>query len=70
MANMEAKLNFMGMQMSKSFFVQIILNSLRAEFVHFQVNYNTLKEKWNFQEIVCKLPSPPDFRATPSLIFL
>ena len=55
MANLVAKLNSMGMQMSESFLVQFILNSLPAEFGQFQVNYNTLKEKWNFQEIKAML---------------
>ena len=45
----------MGMQMSESFLVQFIFNSLPTEFGKFQVNYNTLKEKWNFQEIKAML---------------
>ena len=55
MANLAAKLNAMGMEVSESFLVQFILNSLPTEFGQFQVNYNTLKEKWNFQEIKAML---------------
>jgi len=51
MVNLAAKFNSMGMQVSESFLVQIILNSLPTRFGQFQVNYNTLKEKWVFQEI-------------------
>nr|KYP42142.1 hypothetical protein KK1_036456 [Cajanus cajan] len=44
-------LNSMGMEVSESFLVQFILNTLPVEFGQFQVNYNTLKDKWNFQEL-------------------
>ena len=39
------------MKVSDSFLAQFIINSLPLEFDKFQVNYNTFKEKWNFQEI-------------------
>ena len=48
MANLAAKLRTMGMDVSESFLVQFIINSLPPEFGQFQVNYNTIKEKWNF----------------------
>jgi len=41
----------MEMEGSESFLVQFIWNYLPTKFSQFQVNYNTLKEKWNFQEI-------------------
>ena len=41
----------MGMDVSESFLVQFIINSLPLECGQFQVNYNTLKAKWNLQEI-------------------
>ncbi|KAJ1434123.1 gag-polypeptide of LTR copia-type [Sesbania bispinosa] len=49
------KLKSMGMQVNESFLVQFIMNSLPPEFGQFQVNYNTLKDKWNFQEIKAML---------------
>ena len=52
---MEAKLKSMGMDVNESFLVQFIINSLPLEFSQFQVNYNTLKEKWNLQEIKAML---------------
>ena len=55
MANLAAKLNSTRMQVSESFLVQFILNFLHAEFDQFQVTHNTLKEKWNFQEIKAML---------------
>jgi hypothetical protein len=51
MGNLAAKLKSFGMDVSESFLVQFIINSLPLEFGQFQVNYNTIKEKWNFQEI-------------------
>ena len=55
MANLAAKLKTMGMDVSESFLVQFIINSLPPEFGQFQVNYNTIKEKWNLQEIKAML---------------
>ncbi|KAJ1412275.1 gag-polypeptide of LTR copia-type, partial [Sesbania bispinosa] len=55
MANLAAKLKSMGMEVNESFLVQFIMNSLPPEFGQFQVNYNTLKDKWNFQEIKAML---------------
>lgn len=45
MANLAAMLKIMGMDVI--FLVKFIINS----FGQFQVNYNTIKEKWNLQEI-------------------
>ena len=55
MANMETKLKSLGMDVSETFLVQFIVNSLPLEFGQFQVNYNTLKEKWNIKEIKAML---------------
>ena len=55
MSNLAAKLKSMGMDVSETFLVQFIINSLSPEFGQFQVNYNTLKEKWNPQEIKAML---------------
>lgn len=55
MQNLAAKLKAMGMDVSETFLVQFIINSLPTEFGQFQVNYNTLKEKWNIQEIKAML---------------
>jgi len=55
MANIAAKLKSMGMEVNESFLVQFIMNSLPPEFGQFQVNYNTIKDKWNFQEIKAML---------------
>ncbi|XP_010527563.1 PREDICTED: uncharacterized protein LOC104804898 [Tarenaya hassleriana] len=55
MSNMAAKLKTMGMDVSETFFIQFIINSLHVEFGQFQVNYNTIKEKWNFQELKAML---------------
>ncbi|WVY98678.1 hypothetical protein V8G54_030829 [Vigna mungo] len=43
------------MEVNESFLVQFIMNSLPPEFGQFQVNYNTIKDKWNFQEIKAML---------------
>lgn len=51
MSNLAAKLKTMGMDVSDIFLVQFIINSLPLEFGQFQVNYNTIKDKWNFQEL-------------------
>lgn len=55
MANLAAKLKSMGMDVSDSFLVRFIMNSLPPEFGQFQVNYNTIKDKWNLQEIKAML---------------
>lgn len=51
MSNLAAKLTTMGMEVNETFLVQFIMNSLPVEFGQFQVNYNTIKDKWNFQEL-------------------
>ncbi|XP_074318011.1 uncharacterized protein LOC141654768 isoform X1 [Silene latifolia] len=51
MSNLAAKLKTLGMDVSDTFLVQFIINSLPYEFGQFQVNYNTIKDKWNYQEL-------------------
>jgi hypothetical protein len=51
MSNLAAKLTTMGMEVNETFLVQFIMNSLPVEFGQFQVNYNTIKDKWNFQKL-------------------
>ena len=55
MANLAVKLKTMGMDVSETFLVQFIINSLPLEFGQFQVNYNTIKDKWNFKELKAML---------------
>lgn len=55
MSNLAAKLKTMGMEVNEAFLVQFIINSLPFEFGQFQVNYNTIKDKWNFQELKAML---------------
>ncbi|XP_074293728.1 uncharacterized protein LOC141620869 [Silene latifolia] len=55
MSNLAAKLKTLGMDASDTFLVQFIINSLPYEFGQFQVNYNTIKDKWNYQELKAML---------------
>ncbi|XP_074313540.1 uncharacterized protein LOC141648719 [Silene latifolia] len=55
MSNLAAKLKTLGMDISDTFLVQFIINSLPYEFGQFQVNYNTIKDKWNYQELKAML---------------
>eukprot|EP00257_Ricinus_communis_P018478 XP_015577207.1 uncharacterized protein LOC107261571 [Ricinus communis] len=48
MTILAAKLKTLGMKVDEYFLVQFILNSLPLEqYGPFQINYNTLKDKWN-----------------------
>ena len=51
MTNTAARLRSMGMELSESFLVQFIINSLPSEYGPFQINYNTIKDKWNVTEL-------------------
>jgi len=42
-----ARLKSFGMAVDESFLVQFILNSLSSKYGPFQMNYNTMKDKWN-----------------------
>ncbi|XP_024004861.1 uncharacterized protein LOC112082010 [Eutrema salsugineum] len=55
MSNLAAKLTTLGMEVHEQFLVQFIMNSLPFEFSQFQVNYNTIKDKWNFKELKAML---------------
>lgn len=55
MSNLATKLKAMGMEVNETFLVQFIMNFLPPEFGQFQVNYNTIKDKWNFQELKAML---------------
>ena len=46
-----ARLKSLGMEVDKSFLVQFILNSLPSKYGPFQINYNTMKDKWNVHEL-------------------
>ncbi|BAT93183.1 hypothetical protein VIGAN_07210700 [Vigna angularis var. angularis] len=39
------------MKVDETFLVQFILNSLPSEYGPFQMNYNTIKDKWNVHEL-------------------
>ena len=43
------------MDVNGNFLVQFIMNSLPPDFGQFQVNYNTIKDKWNLQAIKAML---------------
>ncbi|KAG8365801.1 hypothetical protein BUALT_Bualt17G0009600 [Buddleja alternifolia] len=50
-----ARLKSLGMTVDDSFLVQFILNSLPPEYGPFQINYNTIKDKWDVNELSSKL---------------
>ncbi|XP_022870862.1 uncharacterized protein LOC111390106 [Olea europaea var. sylvestris] len=51
MTNLIARLKTLGMNVDESFLGQFILNSLPAQYGPFQIYYNTIKEKWNVNEL-------------------
>ena len=51
MTNIVAKLETLGMKVEKSFIVQFILNSLPPQYGPFQLHYNSIKDKWNVNEL-------------------
>jgi len=51
MTNVAARLKSLGMVVDEAFLVQFILNSLPFEYGPFQMNYNTMKDKWNVHEL-------------------
>ena len=51
MTNLSVRLKSLGMEVDESFLVQFILNSLPSEYGSFQMNYNTMKDKWNVHEL-------------------
>jgi hypothetical protein len=51
MSNIAARLKSLGMNVDENFLVQFIINSLPPEYGPFQMNYNTMKDKWNVNEL-------------------
>nr|KYP44837.1 hypothetical protein KK1_033643 [Cajanus cajan] len=51
MTNIAARLKSLGMAVVENFLVQFILISLLSEYGPFQMNYNTMKDKWNVHEL-------------------
>ena len=51
MTNLAARLRVLGMTVDESFLVQFVLNSLPPEYGPFQINYNTIKDKWNVNDL-------------------
>ena len=51
MTNIAVRLKFLGMNVDENFLVQFIINSLSFEYGPFQMNYNTMKDKWNVHEL-------------------
>ena len=51
MTNIAARLKSLGMAVDENFLVQFILNSLPSQYSLFQMNYNTMKDKWNMHEL-------------------
>jgi hypothetical protein len=45
MINLAAQLKTLGMNVDEFFLVQFILNSLPPQYVPFQINYNSMKDK-------------------------
>ncbi|XP_052209334.1 uncharacterized protein LOC127812847 [Diospyros lotus] len=56
MTTLAAQLKTLGMTVDEYFLVQFILNSLPLEqYGPFQMNYNTIKDKWNVNELTSML---------------
>ena len=55
MTNIAARVTTLGMKVGDSFLVQFIMNSLPPEYGPFQINYNTIKDKWDVNELASKL---------------
>ncbi|XP_022864320.1 uncharacterized protein LOC111384288 [Olea europaea var. sylvestris] len=51
MSNIAARLKTLGMTVDEKFLVQFIINSLPPEYGPFHMNYNTLNDKWNVNEL-------------------
>jgi len=51
MTNIATRLKSLEMAIDEGFLVQFILNSLPYEYSLFQINYNTMKDKWNVHEL-------------------
>ncbi|XP_049372736.1 uncharacterized protein LOC125837703 [Solanum verrucosum] len=51
MTNIAARLSTLEIKVDDTFLVQFILNSLPLEYGPFQINYNTIKDKWDVTEL-------------------
>ena len=51
MTNLVAQLKILGMNVDEFSLMQFILNSLPPQYGPFQINYNTMKEKWNLNQL-------------------
>ncbi|XP_016547227.2 uncharacterized protein LOC107847471 [Capsicum annuum] len=49
--NIAARLKSLGIEVEQNFLVQFIINSLSSKYGPFQMNYNTIKDKWNVREL-------------------
>ena len=52
MKDIAARLKSLEIEISESFLVNFILNSLPVEYGAFQISYNTQKKKWSINELL------------------
>ena len=52
MRDIVVQLKSLEIEMSESFFIHFILNSLPTEYGPFNISYNTHKEKWSINELL------------------
>jgi hypothetical protein len=52
MRDMAAQLKSLEIDISESFLVHFIMNSLPFEYVPFKISYNTHKDKWSINELL------------------
>ena len=55
MTNLAAQLKTLEMNVDEFFLNQFILNSLPPQYGPFQINYNTMKDKWNVNQLAIML---------------
>jgi len=51
MTNITTRIKSLGMAVDENFLMQFIMNLLPSEYGPFQMNYNTMKDKWNVHEL-------------------
>ena len=52
MRDIVVQLKSLEIEMSESFFIHFILNSLSTKYGPFKISYNTHKEKWSINELL------------------
>jgi hypothetical protein len=52
MSNMVARLKPLDLAIKDEFLIFLIFNSLSKEFETFEVNYNSMNEKWTLEKII------------------